>query len=159
MLRPPNRKSKTAALKRDPPHSSQRLETVSMNPSSVKTKPAPLQVSQAPSELALNNAGFTPWALAKTLRIGSSSPVYVPGLLRRDPMIEDWSIDTTSGRSSSSPWISELLPEPATPVTATNTPFGMSTSISRRLLVLAPLIAKTPSDGRTCAFSDARWAR
>ena len=46
-----------------------------MNPSSVKTTPAPLHVGQAPSELALNSAGFTPFAFAKALRIGSSSPV------------------------------------------------------------------------------------
>ena len=37
--------------------------------------PAPLQFGQAPSELALNSAGFTPLALANALRIGSSSPV------------------------------------------------------------------------------------
>ena len=37
--------------------------------------PAPLQVGHAPSELALNSAGFTPLALANALRIGSSSPV------------------------------------------------------------------------------------
>ena len=37
--------------------------------------PAPLQVGQAPSELALNRAGFTSLALANALRIGSSSPV------------------------------------------------------------------------------------
>ena len=33
----------------------------------------PLQVGQAPSELALNSAGFTPLAFANALRIGSSS--------------------------------------------------------------------------------------
>src|SRR5215218_4213261 len=43
--------------------------------------PAPLQLGQAPSELALNSAGFTPLAFANALRIGSSSPVYVAGLL------------------------------------------------------------------------------
>jgi hypothetical protein len=32
---------------------------------SVKMTPAPLQVGQAPSELELNSAGFTPLALAK----------------------------------------------------------------------------------------------
>ena len=53
--------------------------------------PAPLQVGQAPSELELNSAGLTPLALAKALRIGSSSPVYVSGLLRRDPLIAAWS--------------------------------------------------------------------
>ena len=57
--------------------------------------PAPLQVGQAPSELALNSAGFTPLAFANALRIGSSSPVYVAGLLRREPRIAPWSIDTT----------------------------------------------------------------
>src|SRR5437867_13418 len=45
--------------------------------------PAPLQLGQAPSELALNSAGFTPLAFANAVRIGSSSPVYVAGLLRR----------------------------------------------------------------------------
>src|SRR5215470_10359083 len=39
--------------------------------------PAPLQVGQAPSELALKRAGFTPLALANALRIGSRSPLYV----------------------------------------------------------------------------------
>src|SRR3972149_1957420 len=56
--------------------------------------PAPLQLGQAPSELALNSAGFTPLAFANALRIGSSSPVYVAGLLRREPRIAPWSIDT-----------------------------------------------------------------
>ena len=49
--------------------------------------PAPLQLGQAPSELELNSAGFTPLAFANALRIGSRSPVYVAGLLRRDPRI------------------------------------------------------------------------
>ena len=79
--------------------------------------PAPLQVGQAPSELALNSAGFTPLAFANALRIGSSSPVYVAGLLRREPRIAPWSIDTTPSRPATEPSISELLPEPATPVT------------------------------------------
>ena len=57
--------------------------------------PAPLQFGQAPSELALNSAGFTPLALANALRIGSSRPVYVAGLLRREPRIAVWSIATT----------------------------------------------------------------
>ena len=77
--------------------------------------PAPLQVGQAPSELALNSAGFTPLAFANALRIGSSSPVYVAGLLRREPLIAAWSTDTTPSRPDTEPWISELLPEPATP--------------------------------------------
>ena len=35
----------------------------------------PLQVGQAPLELALNSAALTPLALAKALRIGSIMPV------------------------------------------------------------------------------------
>src|ERR1700738_1120576 len=95
--------------------------------------PAPLQLGQAPSELALNSAGFTPLAFANALRIGSSSPVYVAGLLRREPRIAPWSIDTTPAPAGIDPCTSELLPEPATPVTTTSTPSGMSTSTSRRL--------------------------
>ena len=97
--------------------------------------PAPLQVGQAPSELELNSAGFTPLAFANALRIGSSSPVYVAGLLRREPRIAPWSITTTPSRPATEPWISELLPEPATPVTTQSTPSGMSTSTSCRLWV------------------------
>src|SRR5215208_3951237 len=102
--------------------------------------PAPLQVGQAPSELALNIAGFTPLAFANALRIGSSSPVYVAGLLRREPLIAAWSIATTSSRPDTEPWMSELLPDPATPVTTHSTPSGTSTSTSRRLCVVAPRI-------------------
>src|SRR5512133_2594468 len=100
--------------------------------------PAPLQVEQAPSELELNSAGFTPLALANALRIGSSRPVYVAGLLRRDPLIAPWSTDTTPSRPSTEPWTSELLPEPATPVSTQSTPRGRSTSTSLRLCVAAP---------------------
>src|SRR5918992_2665844 len=100
--------------------------------------PAPLQAGQAPSELALNSAGFTPLALANALRIGSSSPVYVAGLLRREPRIATWSIDTTPLPAGVDPCTSELLPEPATPVTPQSTPSGMSTSTSRRLWTGGP---------------------
>src|SRR5215471_17161711 len=106
--------------------------------------PAPLQVGQAPSELALKSAGLTPFALANALRIGSSRPVYVAGLLRREPRIGVWSTDTTSAPFGIDPWISELLPEPATPVTTTNTPSGMSTSTFCRLCVVAPRIGSLP---------------
>src|SRR3954464_2953067 len=95
--------------------------------------PAPLQVGQAPSELSLNSAGFTPLAFAKALRIGSSSPVYVAGLLRREPRIGVWSTDTTPAPAGIDPWISELLPEPATPVMTQRTPSGTSTSTFWRL--------------------------
>src|SRR5918996_4856226 len=95
--------------------------------------PAPLQLGQAPSELALNSAGFTPLAFANALRIGSSSPVYVAGLLRREPRMGVWSTDTTPAEAGMEPWISELFPEPATPVTTQRTPSGMSTSTFWRL--------------------------
>src|SRR6476469_623465 len=110
--------------------------------------PAPLQVGQAPSELALNRAGFTPLAFAKALRIGSSSPVYVAGLLRREPWIAPWSIDTTPAPAGIDPCTSELLPEPATPVTTARTPSGTSTSTSRRLCSDAPRTSRTPVGSR-----------
>src|SRR6187455_3712764 len=106
--------------------------------------PAPLQAGQAPSELALNSAGFTPLVLANALRIGSSNPVYVAGLLRREPLIAPWSTDTTPSRPATEPWISELLPDPATPVTTTSTPSGMSTLTFLRLCALAPRTSITP---------------
>ena len=111
--------------------------------------PAPLQFGQAPSEFALKSAGFTPFAFANALRIGSSSPVYVAGLLRREPRIAPWSMVTTPSRPATEPWISELLPEPATPVTTTSTPRGMSTSTSCRLLSVAPRISIAPVGFRT----------
>src|ERR671920_2640963 len=114
--------------------------------------PAPLQVGHAPSELALNSAGLTPLAFAKALRIGSSSPVYVAGLLRREPRIAAWSIATTPSRPDTDPWISELLPEPATPVMTHSTPSGMSTSTLRRLCVLAPRTSIDPDESRTDSF-------
>ena len=52
-----------------------------------------------------------PLAFANALRIRSSNPVYVAGLLRRDPLIAPWSIATTFC-GDTEPWISELLPEP-----------------------------------------------
>src|SRR4029434_9353866 len=107
--------------------------------------PAPLQVGQAPSELALNSAGFTPLAFANAVRIGSSRPVYVAGLLRREPLIAPWSIETTPSRPDTEPWSSELLPDPATPVTTTRTPSGMSTETSCRLLVVAPRTSRVPA--------------
>src|SRR3954463_658396 len=100
--------------------------------------PAPLQVGQAPSELELNSAGFTPLAFANALRIGSSRSVYVAGLLRREPRIGVCPPATTPSRPHAEPWNSELLPDPATPVTTTSTPSGMSTSTPFRLCVRAP---------------------
>src|SRR6478609_3658907 len=121
--------------------------------------PAPLQFGQAPSEFALNNAGFTPFSFANALRIGSSRPLYVAGLLRREPRIGVWSIATTPSRPDTEPWIRELFPDPATPVTTTSTPSGMSTSTSRRLWVLAPRTASIPDGVRTEGFKEARSSR
>src|SRR3954463_2271773 len=117
--------------------------------------PAPLQVGQAPSELALNRAGFTPLALANALRIGSRSPEYVAGLLRREPRIAPWSTDTTPWPTGIDPCTSELLPDPATPVTTVSTPSGMSTSTLRRLCVDAPRISSVPVGFRTDSFTAA----
>src|SRR5215208_1411717 len=114
--------------------------------------PAPVQVGQAPSELALKRAGLTPLVFANAVRIGSSSPVYVAGLLRREPLIEAWSTVTTPSRPDTEPWISELLPDPATPVSTTSTPSGISTSKSCRLLVRAPRTSSTPDGARTDGF-------
>src|ERR671919_2775295 len=121
--------------------------------------PAPLQVGQAPSELALNSDGLTPLAFANALRIGSSTLVYVAGLLRREPRIAVWSIDTTPSRPETEPSISELLPEPATPVTTQSTPSGMSTSTSWRLCVDAPRTSSVPEDERTDSLRVARSSR
>src|SRR5665809_49436 len=121
--------------------------------------PAPLQLGQAPSEMALNSAGFTRLAFANALRIGSSSLVYVAGLLRREPRIGVWSIDTTPSRPDTEPWINELFPDPATPVTTTITPSGMSTSTSCRLWVLAPRTSSTPDGVRNDGFREVRSSR
>src|SRR5665647_3437020 len=101
--------------------------------------PAPLQVGQAPSELALNSAGFTPLAFANALRIGSSSPVYVAGLLRREPLIAAWSTETTPSRPDTEPWISELFPDPATPVSTASTHNLQDVDVDIPLGVLAVL--------------------
>ncbi|TWF76524.1 hypothetical protein FHX44_112414 [Pseudonocardia hierapolitana] len=93
------------------------------------------------------------------MRIGSSRPVYVAGLLRREPRIAPWSTTTTPSRPATEPWISELLPDPATPVTTTSTPSGMSTSTARRLCVLAPRTSMAPDGVRTDGFSEARSSR
>src|SRR6202051_846670 len=100
--------------------------------------PVPLQLGHAPSELKLKSAASTRLAFENAFRIGSSSPVYVAGLLRRDPRIAPWSIDTTPAPAGIEPCTSELLPEPATPVTTTSTPSGISTSTSRRLCGVRP---------------------
>src|SRR5919199_5124382 len=121
--------------------------------------PLPSQLGQAPAELALNRSGLTPLTLAKAVRIGSSSPVYVAGLLRREPRIGVWSIETTPAPFGIDPWISELLPEPATPVTTHSTPSGMSTLTSRRLCRVALRIWSRPVGVRVSGLSAARSPR
>src|SRR5258706_15486021 len=106
--------------------------------------PAPLQVGQAPSELALNRAGFTPLAFANAVRIGSSSPVYVAGLLRREPRIAPWSIDTTPAPAASDPSTRDFLSEPATAGTTPTTPHGMSTWSPRWFGAAPPPASRVP---------------
>src|SRR5207253_7992200 len=118
--------------------------------------PLPVQFGQAPAELALNRAGLTPFAFANAVRIGSSNPVYVAGLLRREPRIGVWSIETTPAPFGIDPWISELLPDPATPVTTQSTPSGMSTLTSRRLCRVALRISSRPVGSRVFNLSAAR---
>ncbi len=60
-------------------------------------------------------------------------------------------------RRATEPWISELLPEPATPVTTTSTPSGMSTSTFCRLWVSAPRdLQHARSACAPTSFSEAR---
>ena len=106
--------------------------------------PAPLQVGQAPSELALNSAGLTPLALANALRIGSSSPVYVAGLLRREPRIGAWSMATTPSRPGHRAVDQRALAGAGHAGDHDSTPSGMSTSTSCRLWVAAPRTSSTP---------------
>src|SRR6185437_12345295 len=117
--------------------------------------PAQLQPGQAPSELALNRAGFTPLAFANAARTGSSSPVYVAGLLRRDPRMGAWSTVTTPSLGDTEPRTRELLPDPATPVTTVSTPSGMSTSTPRRLWAEAPRTCRAPAGVRTAGRAGA----
>src|SRR2546423_15103543 len=101
-------------------------------------RPAPLQLGQAPSELALNRAGFTPLAFANAVRIGACSPVYVAGVLRLEPRIAPWSIDTTPAPEGIDPCTSELLPEPATAGATQTSPIGCSPATSRRVCAGTP---------------------
>src|SRR5579883_1649500 len=121
--------------------------------------PLPPQAGQAPAELGLNRSGLTPFAFANAVRMGSSSPVYVAGLLRREPRMGAWSIETTPARLGIEPWISELLPEPATPVTTTSTPSGISRLTSRRLCKFALRISSQPEGLRVDGLRTARSAR
>src|SRR5438445_1998314 len=86
--------------------------------------PAPLQLGQAPSELALNSAGFTPLAFANALRIGSSSPVYVAGFLVARRGTAPGRIAPQPPPAGMDPAPTSPLPGPATPGTRRSTPTG-----------------------------------
>src|SRR6185295_14261994 len=136
------------------------LTTSAMNPRLVYVLPRPLQFGQAPSEFALNSAGLTPFAFANADRMGSRTPVYVAGFERREPRMVDWSMTVTDGSvRGRQPWISELLPEPATPDTATSTPSGTSTETSLRLWSRALRIGIEPRGARGWGFSSWRRSR
>ena len=62
----------------------------------------------------------------------------VAGVLRRDPRIAPWSIATTPSRPATAPWVSELLPEPATPGT---TPTSMMVASGRIAAIPWPPVA------------------
>ncbi|CPU64416.1 Uncharacterised protein [Mycobacteroides abscessus] len=51
------------------------------------------------------------------------------------------------------------MPDPATPVSTTSTPSGMSTSTSCRLCASAPRISSAPDGERTSSLSVARSSR
>src|SRR6185437_11388994 len=109
------------------------------------TTPSPWQFSQAPFELKLNSDGLTLLTLAKVFRISSRIPVYVAGFDRLLAPTGDWSTTIASGCCGRNDWwISELFPDPATPVTTVSTPVGMSTRTFCRLLALASTIDSFP---------------
>ena len=71
-----------------------------------------------------------------------------------------WSTETTPAPFGIDPWISELLPDPATPVTTQSTPSGMSTLTSRRLCVSrVPDLERARSAVRNSGLSAARSSR
>ena len=147
-------------MKRRPSHTSHTLTTSAMNPRLVYVLPRPLQFGHAPAEFALNRAGLTPFALAKAVRIRSRMPVYVAGFERREPRMADWSITVTDGSTRGrQPWINELFPEPATPVTATSTPSGTSTETSFRLCTCAFRMGFEPRGRRGAPLSARRTSR
>ena len=75
MFLPSSRYSSTSSLKPVPSHSSHSVSTVCVNPSVVMITPSPRHAGHAPSELALNSAGLTPFAFANAARIASRMPV------------------------------------------------------------------------------------
>src|SRR5690606_9173603 len=78
---------------------------------------------------------------------------------RAVPSTAAWPIVPTPSLPATEPWISELSPEPATPVTTTRRPSGTSTSTSLRLFVLAPRTSSAPRGSLTDGLSRARYSR
>jgi hypothetical protein len=58
--------------------------------------------------------------------------------------MDAWSSDTTPAVVGMEPWISELLPDPATAVMTHSTPSGRSKSTFRRLCDVAPQSSSPP---------------
>src|SRR5581483_2089520 len=122
--------------------------------------PSPWHAGHAPLEFALNIAGCTLFAVAKDFRMASAIPEYVARLLRREPGVISWSTTTASGYlGTKQPWIKELLPLPATPVTAVSTPFGILAVTLRRLFRLAFWTTRWPLGSRYSVLSAARCDR
>src|SRR5579859_1624610 len=87
--------------------------------------------------------------LAKVLRTSSMIPVYVAGFERLEMPTGDWSITIVSGCCCKKAWwMSELLPDPATPVITVRTPVGISTLTFCRLLALALVMDSLPFAAR-----------
>ena len=84
---------------------------------------------------------------------GVGGRVAAPGAADRGLVDRDHAV----ARRPREPWMRELLPEPATPVTTTRTPSGMSTSTSRRLWVRGA--ADLQRAGRACAAASLSAAR
>src|SRR5688572_11198544 len=122
--------------------------------------PSPPHSGHAPLELALNSDASALCALANALRMWSRIPVYVAVLDRRDPRGKLWSTTTVSGCCATRhPWMSELFPDPATPVTTVSTPSGTFTVTFFRLCSLAFFTVRESLLSRTPGFSDWRRCR
>lgn len=110
-----------------------------MNTSSVTICPRPPQTGQAPLLLKENSDASAPVSAAITRRISSKKPRKVAGVERPVAVTGDWSTSTTRSAYclANTSRMSELLPEPATPVTTVSTSSGMSADTFLRLCTQA----------------------
>src|SRR5205085_6863301 len=93
--------------------------------------------------------GLTLLTLAKVFRTSSMIPVYVAGFERLEMPTGDWSITIASGCCGRKVWwMSELLPDPATPATTVRTPVGISPLTVCRLWALALVMDSLPFAAR-----------